>query len=95
MSKGNKSEKFNASELLKKRPIKIWEYRVYPSGSLLENGVVLNDIATFVYKYCDGKNKVVDILDKICEEYDVKREGAEKDLLILIDDLIKEESVKI
>jgi len=95
MGKRNDDGKFNANELLKKKPIKIWEYRIYPSGSLLENGVVLNDIATFVYKYCDGKNEVEGILNKICEEYDVKKEKAKKDLLILISDLINEDAIKI
>lgn len=81
--------------LLKNKPAMLWEYRVYSKGSLLENGVVLNDTATFVYQQCNGQNTVSDILSKLCKNYDIKTSRAKKDLLILIRSLINETAIRI
>ena len=91
MPEKNLSEK----ELLKSKPKMLWEYRVYSKGSLLENGVVLNDPATFIYQNCSGKNTVSDILLKLCENYDIDEKTAKKDLLIVINSLINETAIKI
>ena len=90
------SEKIlNEKELLKSKPKMLWEYRVYSKGSLLENGVVLNDTATFIYQKCNGKNTVSDILLKLYESYDIDRKTAKKDLLTVINSLINEAAIKI
>ena len=73
----------------------LWEYRVYSKGSLLENGVVLNDTATFIYQKCNGKNTVSNILSKLYESYDIDVKTAKKDLLIVINGLINETAIKI
>lgn len=91
MSKKNLSE----SELLKSKPKMLWEYRVYSKGSLLENGVVLNDTATFIYQECNGKNTVSDILLRLCDNYNINKETAKKDLLVVINNLIEETAINI
>ena len=91
MFKKNLSE----NELLKSKPKMLWEYRVYSKGSLLENGVVLNDTATFIYQECNGKNTVSDILSKLCENYNIDGKTAKKDLLVIINRLINETAIKI
>lgn len=82
-------------KLLKCRPLMLWEYRTYSKGSLLENGVVLNNTATFVYQECNGRNTVSDILSKLCENYDVKTNKAKRDLLVFIRNLIGEMAIRI
>jgi len=49
----------------------------------------------FIYQECNGKNTVSDILSKLCENYDIDGKTAKKDLLIVINSLINETSVKI
>jgi len=91
----NISNNISDDKLLKQKPLMLWEYRIYSKGSLLENGVVLNDTAVFVYQECNGNNTVSDILSKLCKNYNVKENRAKRDLLTLIRNLIKEEAIKI
>lgn len=83
------------SKLLKSKPKMLWEYRIYSKGSLLENGVVLNDTATFIYQECNSKNTVSDILSRLCKNYDIDKKTAKKDLSAIINSLINENAIKI
>lgn len=95
MKEKNISNNISDDKLLKKKPIMLWEYRIYSKGSLLENGVVLNDTAIFVYQECNGNHTVSNILSKLCKNYNVKENRARRDLLTLIRSLINEGAIKI
>lgn len=48
---------------------------------------VLDEVGTFVWKEIDGRRPLGEILDRICAEYDVSRETAERDLLRFVEEL--------
>lgn len=83
------------SQALNQKPIRLWEWREYKSGSLIENGVALNETGTFIWKLCDGKTTLAKIITAIIEKYDVEKQIAEKDALILIQLLIEENALKL
>lgn len=95
MKEKNISNNIRDNRLLKQKPLMLWEYRIYSSGSLLENGLVLNETANFVYQKCNGNNTVSNILSKLCKNYDVKEGRAKKDIIALIRSLINEGAIKI
>ena len=47
----------------------------------------LNELGSFVWKCIDGTRSVGDILKLMCEEYDVSRDKAEKDLIEFLSEL--------
>lgn len=81
--------------ILNMKPRKTWEFREYPKGSLLENGIVLNEIASFIYKLCDGDKKVGEIIEMVLENYEVDREKAKIDTVNCIEELIDADSIKL
>jgi len=83
------------TNILNTKPRKIWEFREYPKGSLLENGIVLNEIATFIYKLCDGDKKVSEIIEMILENYKVDPEKAKIDTVNCIKELVDADSIKL
>ena len=87
--------KKRANNILKAKPIKIWEFREYGKGSLLENGVVLNKTATFIYKLCDGKKTVEVIAKIIFENYKVNSQRAKTDTINCIKELLATDSIKL
>ena len=44
----------------------------------------LNEIGTFIWRLIDGATSTTQIVNAICEEYDVQSEEAEKDVVTLI-----------
>jgi len=95
MKEKNISNNISDDKLLEQKPLMMWEYRIYSKGSLLENGIVLNETANFVYQKCNGNNTVSNILSKLCKNYDVKENRARRDLLAIIRSLINEGAIKI
>jgi len=85
----------NTKNILKTKPIKIWEFREYPKGSLLENGIVLNETGIFIYKLCNGRRTVREIVKKILEEYEVDQRKAEADTVRCIKELLTTGSIKL
>lgn len=83
------------SQTLNQKPLKLWEWREYKSGSLIENGIALNDTGTFIWKLCDGKTTVLKIINAVIKKYDVEKQTAEKDVLGLIQLLIEENALKM
>lgn len=83
------------ANILNMKPQKIWEFREYPKGSLLENGIVLNETATFIYKLCEGGKKVSEIIEKILENYEVNLEKAKIDTINCIKELLNADSIKL
>ncbi len=83
------------TNILNIKPRKIWEFREYPKGSLLENGIVLNEIATFIYKLCDGDKKVSEIIEMILGSYEVDPEKAKIDTVSCIKELVDADSIKL
>lgn len=47
----------------------------------------LDAIGTFIWRQLDGTTTLEQVIDRICAEYDVAREQAEKDLLGFVADL--------
>ena len=83
------------ASILNKKPKRLWEWREYKSGSLIENGVALNETATFIWKLCDGKRTVDQIISEVLKNYDVSEERTKQDILNYIKLLIKEKTLKI
>jgi len=67
----------------------------YATGLLIENGIALNDTGTFIWKLCDGKTTINEIIAAVIKKYDVEKQNAEKDVLGLIQLLIEENALKI
>ncbi len=80
---------------LSQKPLRLWEWREYKSGSLIENGIALNDTGTFIWKLCDGKTTIGKIINALIKKYDVDKQIAEKDVFGLIQLLIEENALKI
>lgn len=80
---------------LNQKPLRLWEWREYKSGSLIENGIALNDTGTFIWKLCDGKTTISKIINALIKKYDVEKQTAEKDVFGLIQLLIEENALKI
>jgi hypothetical protein len=83
------------TNILKAKPTKIWEFREYPKGSLLESGIVLNETAAFIYKLCDGDKKVNEIIEIILESYEVNSEKAKIDTINCIKELLNADAIKL
>jgi hypothetical protein len=49
---------------------------------------VLNPAATFTWQQADGKTRVKEIAQKMCREFEVDRDTAEKDCLEFISELV-------
>ena len=63
-----------------------------------ENGKnmhTLDEIGGFIWENIDGKNSISSITERICDEYDVNRSIAEKDILEFIEKLIEKELILI
>jgi len=82
------------TNILKARPTKIWEFREYPKGSLLESGIVLNETATFIYKLCSADRKVSEIIEIILENYELNSEKAKIDTVNCIKELFTANAIK-
>lgn len=80
---------------LNQKPFRLWEWREYKSGSLIENGIALNDTGTFIWKLCNGKTTFAKIIAAVVKKYDVEKQTAEKDVLGLIKLLIEENALKL
>lgn len=55
----------------------------------------LNETATRIWELIDGKNSIKDIIIKICQEYEVEKKEAEKEVVNFINKLLKEKLIKI
>lgn len=82
-------------QTLTRKPLRLWEWREYKTGSLIENGIALNDTGTFIWKLCDGKTTVAKIVDNVCRQFDVRKSRAEKDTIKLIQLLFDENTLKL
>lgn len=47
----------------------------------------LNEVASFVWKLCDGQHEISDIVDQVCDEFEVDRTQASEDIEVLIAEL--------
>ena len=56
---------------------------------------LLNDTATRIWELIDGKNNLKKIIEKICEEYEVEKLEAEKEVLSFVNKLEKKNLIKI
>jgi hypothetical protein len=81
--------------LLYKKPRGLWELREYKNGSLLENGIALNKTATLIYKLCNGRETVNEIINIICEKYIVDKQKVRKDVANCIKELLNNGAIKL
>jgi len=81
--------------LLNKKPKRLWEWRKYKKGSLIENGIVLNEAATFIWELCNGERNINQIIHEVTKEYNVSEETAKKDVLELIKVLLEEKTIEV
>lgn len=81
--------------MLTQKPLRLWEWREYKTGSLIENGIALNDTGTVIWKLCDGKTTIAKIVDDVYRQFDVRKSRAEKDAIKLIQLLIDENALKL
>jgi hypothetical protein len=56
---------------------------------------LLDEVGTFIWTTIDGKRTLAGILDRICEEFEVAREAAEKDLRRFIGELVEKNMVEV
>jgi len=61
----------------------------------LDSGIyyTLNEEGRMVWEALDGKNNLAEIRSKMMEQYDVDAETIQKDIMEIIEDLIKEDLV--
>jgi hypothetical protein len=83
------------STILNKKPERLWEWREYKNGSLIENGIALNKTATFIWKLCDGKRPIKQIILNVLQKYNVSEEKARKDVLAYLKILLEEKTIKL
>ena len=50
----------------------------------LDSIYTLNEVGTLVWELIDGQNRVSQIVEAICSEYDITPEEAEKDVIELV-----------
>lgn len=55
----------------------------------------MNDVATFIWGLLDGNTPLSSIAARVCEEYEVSREVAEKDLRSFVDELLEKGLVHV
>lgn len=55
--------------------------------------VQLNETSAFIWSHMDGEKKVQDIVDCICNEFEVNKEEAEKDTAEFINNLWKKKLI--
>ena len=48
----------------------------------------LNPVATFIWEQADGQTKTKQMIEKICQEFEVDRDTAEKDCLEFLGELV-------
>jgi hypothetical protein len=51
----------------------------------------LNPVATFIWQQADGQTRVKEIAQKVCQEFEVDWDTAEKDCLELISGLVNKD----
>lgn len=58
----------------------------------LDNGMYysLNQVGTVIWELCDGRRTLADILEKVCERFEVDGEQARQDLLAISSQLIEQ-----
>lgn len=55
----------------------------------------LDEVGSVIWKNIDGKNNLSKILDAVCEEFDVDKKKAEKDLFVFINKLLDKVLISI
>lgn len=55
----------------------------------------LDEVGTYVWSRIDGKRSLSQILDNLCEEYDVSRDRAQADFLSFIDALQEKQIINV
>lgn len=87
--------KTDYSQILNSKPTRQCEWREYKKGSLLENGLALNEMATFIWKLCEGKKTVKEMVELICDQYDVSHQIAETETIDCVRELLNEGAIKL
>lgn len=75
-------------------------YRIIDSNAVIltpEDSYLhtMNKTGTFIWELIDGKKKISDIALKVCEEFEVDKECAEKDARHFIEDLLRRRLISV
>ena len=54
-----------------------------------------NEVAAFIWGQLDGKKKVSEIIESICDNFEVDKERAKKDTLEFLAELFKKNYIKV
>jgi methyltransferase-like protein len=57
--------------------------------------LTLNEVGSFIWEQLNGQHTLRDVLDILCEEYEVSREEAEADLAAFMDELVQHGLIKL
>ena len=63
----------------------------------LDNGFYysLNQLGTEIWEMCDGTSSIEEMIQCVCDDYEVTYDQAKNDILELVDDLIREGLVTV
>ncbi len=50
---------------------------------------VFNEVGTRIWELLDGNNSVEDIVEKICQEYEVEKDTAYNDVIMFLEELLE------
>lgn len=78
-----------------KKPERIWEWREFKNGTLLENGLALNKTAAYIWLLCDGENTFEKIISNFSKKFKIKEEIAAKDVLKCIKTFYDEKAITL
>lgn len=53
----------------------------------------LNKVGTFIWKNIEGKKKISDLIEDVCQNFDVDKDSAKKDVLEFIDEMVKKDLI--
>lgn len=79
------------SKKIASRVIKGETFIVTPFDSTLH---MLNPLGTKIWQLLDERNTIEEIVTKICEEYEVSKEEARKDIQEFVDELKKKKIIE-
>jgi len=70
-------------------------WRKFKENLLLDTGHAMNEIGMEIWKLCDGKHTIKEIIDNVFEKFETDRKTVENDIISFIKELEKEKMIKL
>ncbi|NGP57607.1 PqqD family protein [Paenibacillus thiaminolyticus] len=90
------------NDLLLSKPVRSDDVQHFPTGEYvclhnLETGeyYTLNEVAAFIWSNMDGILSIRELIDLVCDKYEIDVLTIEQDILLLIQDLKAAETIHI